>query len=265
MPVGDSLVRLAATRPGGWRAYALRFVRSLDAVIGGIKVIAYGAISVREGGGISAEIHGWHQGAHNSRRGRDLLRRIEQVLQNLGYEVTVYPTSFWASRTLRSLAEAAAEVRALDALSLGRLVKAGRTGPVRVPRLRRPRALVLRQADELVWQALPVLRRAVTGEWGVEALCLARGAPVLVASIDGTWALRAYVLLVSPVGVELDIEVQRPRGTAKPPPLVRRVLAAIPVNSAWYQDSRWLCRRFGRTERSLRAALATAEELMSPP
>lgn len=265
MPVGDSLIRLAATRPDGWRAYSLRFVRSIHASIGGIKVIAYGAISVRQGEGISAGIHGWLQGEHDSHRGGDLLRRLQHEIQGLGYVVTVHSTTFSACRPLWGLADAAAEARTLDALALGRLVWAERARRVRAQAPRRPRVFALRQTDELIWKALPSLRRGVTGAWGVESLCLARGAPVLVASIDGSWALRSYVLLISPYGVELDVEVQRPRATATPPPLVRRVLAAIPVNSTWNCDSRWLCRRFGRTERGLRAALATAAELMSPP
>ena len=153
----------------------------------------------------------------------------------------------------------------LDALTLRDLLKPKRVCPVRAPRAHRPRALALGRTDELVWRTLPVLRCAVGGAWGVEALALARGAPVLVDSIDGTWALRSYVLLISPDGVSLQVEVQRPRGATVPPPPVRRVFAALPSISSWYLDCRWLARRFGRTERSLRAALAAAAELTTPP
>ncbi len=259
MPVGDSLVRLAARRPGGWQAYALRFMRTLHARIGGLEVIAFEAISVNGGDGLSALVHGSHGGAHNGRRGREVLSLVQRQLQHMGYVATVRSTSFSAHRTLRNLPEAAAEARLLDALTLRDLVEAGRIRPARAPRPERPRALTLDRTDELVWQTLPVVRRAVARAWGVEALTLARGTPVLVASRDGTWALRSYILLLSPEGVSLEVEVRRPRGATAPPPAVRQVFAALPSISSWYGDSRWLARRFGRTERSLRAAIEVSE------
>lgn len=262
MPVGERLIRLAARRPAGWRAYALRFVRTLHARVGGLEVIAFKAITVNRSDGPSAVVHGWHGGARNSRRGRNLLSQIERQLQCLGYTVTVRSTTFYAQRRLRSLPEAAAEARLLDALALRDLVQASGIGPTRAPRPPRPQALSLRRTDELVWRTLPVLRRAVGRAWGVESLALAREKPVLVPSRDGTWTLRSYILLVSPAGVSLDVEVQRPRGATVPPPPVRRVFAALPSSSSWHEDSCWLNRWFGRTERGLRAALAAAAELV---